>query len=94
MERIGIRELKQHTSTYVKKAQEGSPIAVTVHGHLAAQLVPAADIDSPIADLIQAGVLLPPEESGDITDLPRAQSTAGRPSVSDVLAQMRDEERW
>lgn len=94
MERIGIRELKQHTSTYVKKAQEGSPVLVTVYGHLAAQLVPASEADDPAADLVEAGILLPPEEPGDIIDLPTAHPTPGRSSVSEALSQMRDEERW
>lgn len=94
MESIGIRELKQHTSRYVKKAHQGEPIDVTSHGRLLARLVPASDPDDPIADLVAAGIIRPPEEPGDILDITPLPQKPGRPSISEALQQMREEERY
>jgi prevent-host-death family protein len=58
MERIGIRELRQHASTWVAKAQAGATIDITSHGRLVARLVPAGEAQTREA-LIDAGQLIP-----------------------------------
>ncbi len=40
METVGIRELKAHLSTYVKKAREGETIVITDRGTAVAELRP------------------------------------------------------
>ena len=41
MERIGLRELRQHASEMVRRAEEGEELLVTVAGRPAAVLGPA-----------------------------------------------------
>lgn len=41
MERIGLRELRQHASELVRRAEEGEELLVTVAGRPAAVLGPA-----------------------------------------------------
>ena len=36
MERIGLRELRQHASRYVDRAAAGEPIEISVHDRLVA----------------------------------------------------------
>ena len=59
MERIGIRELRQHASMWVAKAQSGATIEITSHGHLVARLVPVADSTATREAMIDTGQLLP-----------------------------------
>jgi prevent-host-death family protein len=40
MDTIGLRELRQDASTFVRRVQEGESFTVTVQGRPAAQLVP------------------------------------------------------
>lgn len=40
---IGLRELRQHASEYVRRAEQGERITVTVAGRPAAELVPVGE---------------------------------------------------
>ncbi len=91
MESIGIRELKQHTSRWVKKAHQGQPIDVTSHGRLLARLVPATDPDDPVADLIAAGIIRPAEEPWDLTRITPIAPLPGHPTGSEALEELREE---
>lgn len=90
---IGIRELRQNASQYVRLAKGGQRVAVTEHGKLVAYLVPAEEPNSILDRLEAAGEYRPPK--GNLLDvLPEPTPLPdGRP-MSDVLAEMRDEERW
>lgn len=66
----GIRELKDHLSRYIRRIEAGERISVTAHGRVVAELVPPGpgSRTSPARrwdELIAAGVLHPPIESGD-----------------------------
>jgi prevent-host-death family protein len=66
----GIRELKNNLSRYIRRIEAGERISVTAHGRVVAELVPPGSGTSRRAtsrwdDLIAAGVLHPPVESGD-----------------------------
>ena len=66
----GIRELKDNLSRYIRRIEAGERISVTAHGRVVAELVPpgtgaASPARSRWDDLIAAGVLHPPLESGD-----------------------------
>ena len=66
----GIRELKDNLSRYIRRVEEGQRIAVTAHGRVVAELVPPGTARRTSArrrwdELIAAGVLHPPVESGD-----------------------------
>jgi prevent-host-death family protein len=93
--RIGIRELRQHASVYVDLAEKGYTVDITNRGRLVAQLVPVKDPDSPLERWIAAGVIEPAEEAGSILDIePYPAVPPGRPTASEILRQMREEERY
>jgi prevent-host-death family protein len=92
---IGIRELRQHASVYVDLAEKGQTVDITNRGRLVARLVPARDADSPLERLIAAGVLRPAEEPGSLLDVePAPPVPPGQPTASEILLQMREEERY
>jgi len=43
MERIGIRELRQHASRYLSRVRVGESLEITDHGRPVARLVPIGD---------------------------------------------------
>jgi prevent-host-death family protein len=66
----GIRELKDNLSRYIRRVEAGQRIAVTAHGRIVAELVPPGTGTLKAAgsrwdELIAAGVLHPPAETGD-----------------------------
>jgi prevent-host-death family protein len=65
----GIRELKNNLSRYIRRIEAGERIAVTAHGRVVAELVPPTHggLHRPNRwdELIAAGVLHPPNETGD-----------------------------
>lgn len=52
MERVGIREMRQHLSRYAKRAREGESFVLTDRGTDIARLVPAAQRASAIDRLV------------------------------------------
>jgi prevent-host-death family protein len=93
--RIGIRELRQHASVYVDLAEKGQIVEITNRGRLVARLVPAEEAESPLERLIAAGVLRPAEEPGSLLDIePGPPVPEGQPTASEILLQMREEERY
>jgi prevent-host-death family protein len=92
---IGIRELRQHASVYVDLAEKGQTVDITNRGRLVARLVPARDADSPLERLIAAGVIEPAEDPGSLLDVePAPPVPPGQPMASEILRQMREEERY
>lgn len=59
MEQIGIRELRQHASTWINKVRAGSSIEITDRGRPVAHLVPIDSADPDRDALAAAGVLAP-----------------------------------
>jgi prevent-host-death family protein len=94
-QRIGIRELRQHASVYVDLAEKGVIVDITNRGRLVARLVPVREPESPLERLIAAGIILPAEEPGNLLAIePAPPVPPGHPSASEILAQMREEERY
>jgi prevent-host-death family protein len=91
--RAGIRELRQHASHYVELAAEGTTVDVTNRGRVVARLVPAIAQEGPVADLVAAGVVSPPDDDADVLDI-RPVRPSGPMSASEALQRLRDEERW
>lgn len=54
-ERIGIRELRQHASRWVRRAEEGHRIEITNHGRLVAVLAPVTHEDDPLTAMERSG---------------------------------------
>jgi antitoxin (DNA-binding transcriptional repressor) of toxin-antitoxin stability system len=69
----GIRELKDNLSRYIRRIEAGERIAITAHGRVVAELVPPGTAGrsrgpSRFDELVAAGVIRPPLESGDPTE--------------------------
>jgi prevent-host-death family protein len=89
---IGIRELRQHASRYVRMAKEGRRVAVTERETLVAYLVPADEPASARARLEAAGAYRP--AVGSLLDLlpPPATPEGSRP-LSEMVEELRDRDR-
>jgi prevent-host-death family protein len=88
MERIGVRELRQHASRYLARVATGETIEVTDRGRSVALLVPTSR--DPWQDLIASGRVLAAASNGDVTaDAPGDYGI----DASARLTAMRDEER-
>jgi len=92
--RVGVRELRQNLSVYLRRVEQGETLEVTEHGRLVARLGPAPAPETSILDrLIAEGRATPASRS--ITDLPEpSESLPGAEPLSVVLLRMREEERW
>jgi antitoxin (DNA-binding transcriptional repressor) of toxin-antitoxin stability system len=70
MSSTGIRALKDNLSQYVRRSEAGERIAITAHGRVVAELGPPSAASakrrhSRFDELILAGVIRPPLESGN-----------------------------
>jgi antitoxin (DNA-binding transcriptional repressor) of toxin-antitoxin stability system len=68
---IGIRELKDNLSRFIRRIEGGERIAVTAHGRIVAELVPPrtrSGAPSRFDELVATGVIRPPLEAGDPTE--------------------------
>jgi prevent-host-death family protein len=66
MQRIGVRELRQHASRYLALVARGERVEVTDRGRPVAMLVPLhGDIWE---NLLATGRVLPPSEGVDVAD--------------------------
>ena len=93
--RIGVRELRQHASIYIDLAEKGYTVDITNRGRLVAQLVPVREPESPLERLIAAGIIDPAEDPGDLLDVePGPPVPPGQSAASEILRQMREEERY
>ena len=59
MERIGIRELRQHASRNLRRVKAGETVQVTERGELVALLVPPQPAASVRDRLVASGQLIP-----------------------------------
>lgn len=81
--RVGIRELRQNLSVYVRRIHRGERFEVTERGRPVALLVPLAGATSPLAKLVASGRARMPD--GDLLDLP---PPAGEPSTEASAAML------
>jgi prevent-host-death family protein len=92
MERVGIRELRINASKVMAKVERGESVEVTSRGRLVARIVPAGR-EAGLARLLAEGAATPPEEEGDLLDIPPAEPLPGAQPPSEVLADLRADER-
>jgi prevent-host-death family protein len=91
MERIGIRELQQHASRWVRRAAAGETIEVTDRGRPVARLLPLPPATG-VAALEAEGRIT--EAVGDLLDhWPPLEPKPGVPLPSEILAALREDER-
>jgi prevent-host-death family protein len=87
MERIGVRELRQNASDWLRRAQAGERIEVTKRGQVVAVLGPPS-ANGALNHLREAGRLKPATVTGE---LPEPVKT--RRPASEALAELRADER-
>lgn len=87
-----MRELRQNASRFLALVKSGERIGVTERGKLVAYLVPAERPGSVLDQLRAEGKVR--EAKGNLLDLPPPPPPDDGLTASEVLAQMRDEERW
>lgn len=69
---VGIRELKDNLSHFVRRVEAGERISVTAHGRVVAELGPPASVrgggqGSRFEALVASGLVTPAAEAGDPT---------------------------
>jgi prevent-host-death family protein len=74
--RVGIRELRQNLSKYLRRVERGERLEVTEHGRPVAVLAPIGEPEGPLARLMAAGRVAPPR-----TDLLELLPPRGRIST-------------
>lgn len=81
MASIGIRDLKNNLSGFIRRVAAGEHITVTDHGRPVAELRPLLDVGgtrSRYEDLLEAGLLRLPVEAGDpLADWPTIRLPRG-----------------
>jgi prevent-host-death family protein len=88
--RVGVRELRQNLSVYLRRVKDGESLEVTEHGVPVARLEPRRTARMPVLDrLIAEGRATPATRQH--RDLPPPPEIPGRP-LSEILREMRDED--
>lgn len=88
--RVGVRELRQNLSVYLRRVKDGETLEVTEHGQTVARLTPQPPEHlSPLQRLIAEGRATAPTRSHK--NLPPPMKVEGV-SASEILQQMRDED--
>jgi prevent-host-death family protein len=91
MESIGIRELRQHASRWLKRVAAGESFEVTDRGRRVALLVPSPSEEG-LDELLASGRAR--LGTGHLRDLgPPLSRRRGRPRPSEMLERLRADER-
>lgn len=100
MKTVGLRELKNNLSAYVRKARKGETVVITDRGEPVVQLTPtqAPEQDDPFAEMIRRGEMTPGRK---LTKAERAKHyrRRGPPLLKGVTSQqildeLREETLW
>ena len=90
MERVGVRELRQNLSVYLRRVRRGETLEVTERGEPVALLQPIVAADDRFARLEAQGISLR-QGAGNLADLsPPARIKLDRP-LSEVLDELRED---
>ncbi|HXC78477.1 MAG TPA: type II toxin-antitoxin system prevent-host-death family antitoxin [Candidatus Acidoferrum sp.] len=90
MKRVGIRELRQNASAVLREVASGEVVEVTDRGIAVARIVPmheSSRLDQLVAEN-RASLA-----TGDLLDVKPTQRIDGKPLLSQVLADIRTDER-
>jgi prevent-host-death family protein len=68
MTRVGVRELRQNLSVYLRRVKNGESLEVTEHGHPVAVLAPLPEPQSVFDRMLAEGRIRP--ATGSLADLP------------------------
>jgi len=89
MERVGVRELRQNLSVYLRRVKAGRRLEVTERGQPVARLEPITDADDPIAALERQGRIVK-RGVGDLSRIRPLKLELERP-LSAILEEMRED---
>lgn len=86
--KVGVRELRQNLSVYLRRVKAGEALEVMERGHVVAVLVPVPPASTVVDRLVAAGRAV--RAQGDPRDIARPK---GRPTttLSDALAWVRQD---
>ncbi|MGH8908701.1 MAG: type II toxin-antitoxin system Phd/YefM family antitoxin [Egibacteraceae bacterium] len=92
MATIGVRDLRQNLSVYLRRVRAGETLGVTERGELVALLTPLPGHEDPLGRLEAQGRLRPAVE--DLSDLPPPlEPEPGERPLSELVSQMREDQR-
>ena len=92
--RVGIRELRQNLSVYLRRVQEdGASYEVTERGEPVARLTPLPDRPISIYEQMVADGRITPAKL-PWSELPKPLPRLPGKQLSEILQEMRDEETW
>ena len=90
-ERVGVRELRQNLSRWLRRVENGESFEVTDRGRPVAQLNPLPSGDSVIARLVREGRIARIGK-GNLADLPPPlPAEPGARPLSEVLDELRED---
>jgi prevent-host-death family protein len=89
--RVGVRELRQNLSVYLRRIEAGETIEVTEHGRPVARLAPLPPARMSVLDRLIAEGRAYPGKGGNLAEWEPIDIGPG-PTLSEVLQQMRDED--
>ena len=90
--RVGVRELRQNLSVYLRRIEAGETLEVTEHGRPVARLAPLPPRRLNALDRLIADSRAIPGRGGNLADLGPPPDIGPGPSLSDLLREMRDED--
>ncbi len=87
-ERVGVRELRQNLSVYLKRVAAGETLEVTERNRPVAILAPLPEASTPLGRLVAAGRASAPV--GDLLDLGAPEEGLASGRLSEALAEERE----
>lgn len=90
-ERVGIRELRQNLTRWLRRVENGESFEVTDRGRPVAELRPLPSDDDVIARLVREGKIVRVAK-GNLADLPPPPpAREGEMSISEALQEIRED---
>ena len=90
MNRVGVRELRQNLSVYLRRVRRGERLEVTERGRPVAVLGPIDNPTDAVTRLIARGVAIR-RGNGNLADLPAPPRVAVDRQLSEEVQEMREE---
>ena len=90
MERVGVRELRQNLSVYLRRVRRGEALEVTERGHPVAILQPLVAPDDAFTRLEAKGIPVR-RGAGNLAELPPPSKVSLPRPLSEVLEETRED---
>lgn len=96
MDSVTVSELNRQTAKVLARVKAGESVEISEHGRPVARIMPATPTTgAPLLDrLIMQGRAIPPSNPGPIPPTPPRDERDEGVSLSVVLAQLREDERY